>query len=120
VIGREVEGLERKHAEVGPALGMQEVMKQSWRASPESVEKWFQIQPTVAGRNKWARIEALQASASLPPAQRRLITAKNRQTQHHEQRRQHGSTDPNPNQRALGLGNHLPRRALHKSPQLQH
>jgi putative transposase len=62
VIGREVEGLERKHGEVGPALGMQEVMKQSWRASPESVEKWFQIQPTVAG-NKWARIEALQASA---------------------------------------------------------
>jgi putative transposase len=63
LIGREVEGLELKHGAVGPALGMRGVMAQSWKASPESVEEWFQIQPTVAGKNTWARIEALQSSA---------------------------------------------------------
>jgi len=53
---------EAKHAKRGKAMGMDRVMKQDWRASPESFELRRGLQPTIAGANKWARIEALQRS----------------------------------------------------------
>src|SRR5690606_39565113 len=47
----------------GKAMGMSRVLKQDWNSSPTTSEPRRAMQPTVAGMNKWARIEALQRSA---------------------------------------------------------
>ena len=46
----------------GRAMGMRRVMSQDWNARPKGSEERRQLRPTIAGRNKWARIEALQRS----------------------------------------------------------
>jgi putative transposase len=51
---------EALHAQTGKAMGMAKVRKQGWESSPETFEPRRQMNPTIAGRNKWARIEALQ------------------------------------------------------------
>ncbi|MFO7567293.1 MAG: transposase [Enhygromyxa sp.] len=51
---------EALHANEGEALGMAGVREQGWRSSPESFEPLGQMNPTIAGKNKWVRIEALQ------------------------------------------------------------
>ena len=51
---------EGMHAEKGKALGMKRVRAQGWASSPDTVAPRRQMNPTIAGRNKWARIEALQ------------------------------------------------------------
>ena len=43
-------------------MGMKRVRAQGWKSSPDTFEPWRQMSPTVAGKNKWARIEALQRS----------------------------------------------------------
>jgi putative transposase len=54
---------EAKHREGGSKVArMTAVRKQKWWERPESEEPWRQLKPTVAGRNKWARIEALRRS----------------------------------------------------------
>jgi REP element-mobilizing transposase RayT len=55
----DVERRERESAGVGRAMGMSRVLRQDWRASPERAEPRFGMKPTIAGRSKQARIEAL-------------------------------------------------------------
>ena len=55
----EVERREIEHRKLGRAMGMTRALKQDWRSSPDSEEARRGMKPTVAGRSKWARIEAL-------------------------------------------------------------
>jgi putative transposase len=55
-----VEGVEAEAAKRGRPMGMARVLRQDWWASPTTVEARWGIKPTVAGRSKWARIEALR------------------------------------------------------------
>jgi putative transposase len=57
VVQREAELAKR-----GQAMGMARVLKQDWRQSPEGFEPRRQLQPTIKGKDKWARIEALRRS----------------------------------------------------------
>jgi len=41
-------------------IGRRRVLRQSWRDNPTSYEPRRNLRPRVAGRSKWARIEALQ------------------------------------------------------------
>lgn len=51
----------RKRAETGQkVLGRYAVMRQSWRDSPTSREPRRRLSPTIAARNLWARLEAIQ------------------------------------------------------------
>jgi REP element-mobilizing transposase RayT len=43
----------------GQVVGRRAVLAQSWRGQPASYEPRRNLRPRVAGRNKWARIEAL-------------------------------------------------------------
>jgi hypothetical protein len=43
----------------GRVLGRRAVLAQPWRGQPTSVEPQRNLRPSVASRNKWARIEAL-------------------------------------------------------------
>ena len=45
--------------ELGRAMGMAKVRRQDWRSSPATKEPRRELKPTIAARNKWARIEAL-------------------------------------------------------------
>jgi hypothetical protein len=58
----EVEAAEdaRRAATGARVLGRRRVRQQSWRDHPRTHEPRFGLRPTVAARNKWARIEALQ------------------------------------------------------------
>lgn len=53
---------EEKYRTAGKAIRMSRVRKQNWWECPESFDPRRQLKPTVAGRNKWARIEALRRS----------------------------------------------------------
>jgi REP element-mobilizing transposase RayT len=53
---------EEKHRSCGKAAGMDKVSQQDWWECPESFDPRRQLKPTVAGSNKWARIEALRRS----------------------------------------------------------
>lgn len=53
---------EAKHHERGKAAGMDKVRAQQWWECPASFDPRRQMKPTVAGRNKWVRIEALRRS----------------------------------------------------------
>jgi REP element-mobilizing transposase RayT len=53
---------EAEHAKLGKAMGMEKVRRQDWRQSPETFELRRQLPPTIAGRSKWARVEALRRS----------------------------------------------------------
>jgi hypothetical protein len=55
----EAAALDRKSRGVR-VLGPQRVLNQDWRACPASYEQRGSLKPTVATRNKWRRIEALQ------------------------------------------------------------
>ena len=61
----EVEAAEdaRRAATGARVLGRRGVRQQSWRDRPRTHEPRFGLRPQVAGRNKWARIEALQRNA---------------------------------------------------------
>ena len=48
------------HAKGGAFMGMKRVMRQPRESSPKTRAPRRGIRPTVAGKNKWARIEALQ------------------------------------------------------------
>jgi len=50
--------------ERGGVMGMNNVMNQHWNDSPTSHEPRQVLRPRVAGKNKWARIAALQRSAA--------------------------------------------------------
>ena len=41
-------------------MGMKLVLRQNWQLSPRSKEDMFSSNPSVSGRSRWARIEALQ------------------------------------------------------------
>lgn len=65
VIRQRVEKIEahfaRRRARSGRrVLGRQRVLRQSWRDSPTSAVPRRTLRPTVASRNTWARIEALE------------------------------------------------------------
>ena len=62
LVRRDVARREAKHRERGRAMRMGAVRKQNWWDCPESFDPRRQMKPTVAGRNKWARIEALRRS----------------------------------------------------------
>jgi putative transposase len=63
VIEEELGQRERRYLGRGKAMGMGRVMRQDWNASPGSSAPRRGMRPTIAGANKWARIEALQRSA---------------------------------------------------------
>lgn len=44
-------------------IGMKEVLKQDWNSSPATYERRRGMQPRIASKDKWRRIEALQRSA---------------------------------------------------------
>ena len=48
----------------GGFLGMKRVLRQPWDSAPYTRARRFGIKPNVAGKNKWARIEALQVLKS--------------------------------------------------------
>lgn len=51
---------EAEHRKLGKAAGMKAVRQQDWWECPESFDPRRRMKPTLAARNKWARIEALQ------------------------------------------------------------
>jgi putative transposase len=51
---------EALHRKQGKASRMRGVFEQQWWECPESFDPRRKLRPTVAGKNKWARIEALQ------------------------------------------------------------
>ena len=55
-----VEGAEAEARKQGRAMGMAAVRRQEWWSSPVTTELRRGLTPTIAAKNKWARIEALQ------------------------------------------------------------
>lgn len=56
-----VENEKRKRAETGAkVLGRNAVMRRSWRESPTSKEPRRGLRPTIAGKDLWKRLEAIQ------------------------------------------------------------
>src|SRR5690606_7468996 len=60
LVRSEVARREALHREKGKARQMRGVFEQKWWECPESFDPRRKLRPTVAGKNKWARIEALQ------------------------------------------------------------
>lgn len=61
----------RKRAETGrTVLGRYAVLRQSWRESPTSREPRRGLRPTIAARNLWARLEAIQRKREFTAAYR--------------------------------------------------
>src|SRR5690606_7193653 len=60
LVGADVARREAAHRKLGKVARMGGVLKQKWWECPESFDPRRQLRPTVAGKNKWARIEALQ------------------------------------------------------------
>jgi hypothetical protein len=51
-------------------LGRKAVCRQDFRAQPKTVEPRRKLRPTIAARNRWARVEALQRNRSFQEAYR--------------------------------------------------
>jgi putative transposase len=51
---------EAAHRKAGNVARMWRVLKQKWWECPKSFDPRRQLRPTVAGKNKWARIDALR------------------------------------------------------------
>jgi putative transposase len=61
----------RKRAQTGRrVLGCYAVLRQSWRESPNSREPRRNLRPTIAARNLWARLEAIQRKREFTAAHR--------------------------------------------------
>jgi hypothetical protein len=56
---RELELIRERKQSGEPVLGMKGVLKQRWQDAPHTQQKMFGTRPTVSGRSRWARIEAL-------------------------------------------------------------
>jgi putative transposase len=56
-------------------LGHQAVLDQDWRDSPSSHEPRRELNPRVAAKNKWSRIEALQRNKDFGNGYRRAFDA---------------------------------------------
>lgn len=56
-------------------LGRYAILRQSWRDSPTSREPRRQLNPTIAARNLWARLEAIQRKREFAAAYRRALRA---------------------------------------------
>ena len=56
-------------------MGMKLVLKQNWQLSPRSKEDMFSTIPSVSGRSKWARMEALQHLKAFIHDYRRALQA---------------------------------------------
>src|SRR5436190_17137557 len=70
-----VEAVEREQARVFAEagrrpLGRYAVLRQSWRDSPTSREPRRGLRPTIAARNLWARLEAIQRKRDFTSAYR--------------------------------------------------
>ena len=66
----------RKRAETGRSvLGRFAVLRQSWRDSPTSREPRRTLRPTIAARNLWVRLEALQRKREFAEAYRKARQA---------------------------------------------
>lgn len=65
---RELEYIRLREQTKRGVLGERKIVAQPWYAMPESIRELFGTQPTVAGRRKWARIEALQRKATFEMA----------------------------------------------------
>jgi len=64
----QIEKTEARHLVIRSVLGRTvigpaRILKQSWRASPDSVEPRRLLRPRLAARSKWARVEALLRSS---------------------------------------------------------
>ena len=59
----------------GRVLGRYAVLRQSWRESPTSREPRRGLRPTIAARNLWARLEAIQRKRDFINAYRRARQA---------------------------------------------
>ena len=57
---RELELIFERSKNGRTVMGMKLVLKQNWQLSPRNKEDMFSTIPSVSGRSKWARIEALQ------------------------------------------------------------
>jgi len=70
------EAQERERQRLGTkVLGRYAVLRQSWRDSPTSREPRRRLNPTLAARSLWVRLEALQRKGEFIAAYRRARTA---------------------------------------------
>ena len=67
---------ESKRRETGTrVLGRQAIQDQDWRDSPSSLEPRRELNPRVAAKNKWSRIEALQRNKEFGNRYRKAFEA---------------------------------------------
>jgi len=71
----ETEAEDRRRATGGRVLGRQAILDQDWRDSPSSHEPRRELNPRVAAKNKWSRIEALQRNKEFGNVYRRAFEA---------------------------------------------
>ena len=64
LLRQDIRRREDEASTLGPVLGMEVVLAQHWNDHPKSREEGWKLKPTVAAKNKWARIAALQRSAA--------------------------------------------------------
>jgi putative transposase len=75
VAAAEAEAEERRRATGAQVLGRQAILAQDWWGSPTSHEPRRQLNPRVAAKDKWSRIEALQRNREFGNVYRRAFEA---------------------------------------------
>src|SRR5690606_17447428 len=73
LVRRDVARREAEHRKLGRVARMGGVLKQNWWECPDSFDPRRKLTPTVAGKNKWARIEALQRAKEWLAAYREAL-----------------------------------------------
>jgi len=71
----EAEAEAKRRATKVSVLGRQAILGQDWRDSPSSPEPRRELNPHVAAKNKWSRIEALQRNKDFGNGYRRAFEA---------------------------------------------
>jgi hypothetical protein len=65
----------RRHASGSEALGPQRILSQHWNDSPSNAEPRRQLNPTLACRDKWLRIERIKNNKAFHDCYRRAFEA---------------------------------------------
>jgi putative transposase len=65
---------EERRAEGVPLLGRRAILEQSWRSVPETFEARRQLNPRIAARSRWSRIEAIMRNRQFVEAYRNART----------------------------------------------
>jgi putative transposase len=71
----ETEAEERRRATGARVVGCRAILKQAWWESPCSHEPRRELNPRVAAKNKWSRLEALQRNKEFVYGYRRVYSA---------------------------------------------